>query len=134
MRTLNLLSGVGVAIVAAWLAVTNLAYADEFTCVIPATGDTDCSLPKFSIPPQASLTIEVYSIRDDKGNNVDELIHFRVYDANQDNIIVGTIKQGLGTSLPWKYEGKEKPLTAQLRAYHEDYTKIIVRGRYTVTK
>ncbi len=133
MRTLNLLSGMGVAIVAAWLAVTNLAYADEFTCEIPWSGGTHCGLPKFDIPPQATLTIEVYSIQKD-GKDTGGPVSFTVQDANRENVKVHTIDVGPRTSSSWKYDGKEKPLTAQLYVNHADVAKIVVRGRYTVTK
>jgi hypothetical protein len=36
---LNLLSGVGIAMVGAWLAVTNSAYDDEFPCALLWSGD-----------------------------------------------------------------------------------------------
>ncbi len=133
MRTLNLLSGVGVAIVGAWLAVTNLAYADEFTCVVPWSGDTDCDLPKFSIPPQGLLTVEVYSIQDNDGNQPKEAALFKVYDANKEGVMVKDFSASARTTVTWKYESKEKALMAQLRVNHPQTARITIRGRYTVS-
>lgn len=133
MRTFHLISGVGVAIVAAWLAVTNLAYADEFTCTIPWSGGTYCSLPKFNIPPQAILTIEVYSLQKD-GKDIGGPVSFTVQDANRDNLKVHTINVDPRNSTSWKYDSKETPLTAQLYVNHGDTSTLVVRGRYTVTK
>ncbi len=133
MRTLNLLSGVGVAIVAAWLAVTNLAYADEFTCVIPPTGDTDCGLNSITIPAVGVVTIEVYSIKNKStGKDLPESATFRILDTNKNNEQVGKLTVGAGTSSTWFYKSQLRLLVANIRVNHGDWTDVIVRGRLTI--
>ena len=134
MRTLNLLSGVGVAIVAAWLAVTNLAYADEFTCVVPATGDTDCGLNDITIPPRGVVTIEVYTIKKKKKNGEDlkEKATFRILDTNKNNEEVASLTVGAGTSSTWIYPSNLRLLVVNIRVNHGVWSDVVVRGRLTV--
>lgn len=133
MRNLNLLSGVGVAIVAAWLAVTNLAYATEFTCTVPWSGDTDCQLEKFTIRPGEKLQFEVYSVQED-GKDLSVEVKFKIQDANKNNVTVDEVHVKPRTTVIWPYPNKENPLVAQLRVNVDQYSTIVVRGRYQVTK
>ncbi len=135
MRSWNLLSAVGVAIVAAWLAVTNLAYAAEFSCRVPWYSGTDCGFPKFEIPAQGTLTIEVYSIRrEDDGSGVTDAATFYIYDANKENMPVHHFSVSPGSTSTWKYDGKEAPLTATMRVNVDIKATLIVRGRYNASK
>jgi hypothetical protein len=131
MRTLNLLSGVGVAIVAAWLAVTNLAYADEFTCVIPATGDTDCGLNSIAIPARGVVTIYVDSIKKG-GEDLKEPATFRILDTNKNNEEVASLTVSAGTSSRWIYPSNLRLLVANIRVNHGRWREVVVRGRYTI--
>jgi hypothetical protein len=132
MRTWKLISGVGVAIVAAWLAVTNLAYAGgEFTCVVPATGDTDCALPKISIPARGVFWVEVYTIQQD-GKDQTGPASFKILDANNNNTYVHTVFVGARSTGSWMYESNVKELVAQVRVNYSDYKETVVRGRYII--
>ena len=132
MRKWKLVSGVGVAIVAAWLAVTNLAYAGEFTCSVGWLGDTDCGLPTFTLRTGESLKIEVDSIQND-GKDVGDPATFTVQDAKK-NKAIRTLVVAARTSASWKYEGQVSPLDVRLRVNHPAMETIVVRGRYTITK
>lgn len=133
MRTLNLLSGVGVAIVGAWLAVTNLAYAAEFTCRVPWTGKAPCAQP-FTVRPQEQVTIEVYSIQyEADGKDVDLPAEFEFVDTSNQSV-VGNLTVWSRTTSVWKNVNKETELHVQLRVNVEKNNNINVRGRYTVSK
>lgn len=135
MRTLNLISGVGVAIVAAWLAVTNLAYAAEFACKVPWSGDTDCGFPKFTIRPQESIKIEVYSVtKESDGSDVGKPATFKLQDANNGNAVITDLSIRAGASGIWQNKNKETDLIVQMRVNVEQGNDVIVRGRYDVTK
>lgn len=136
MRTLNLLSGVGVAIVGAWLAVTNLAEAgQEFACKVPWSGDTDCNWPKFSIRPQETIKIDVYSVqKESDGADVGKPAIFTLKDANVDNATITDLTIRAGASGLWKNVNKETALTVQMRVNVQQGDTVIVRGRYDVTK
>ncbi len=128
---MNLLSGIGVAIVAAWLAVTNLAYVDEFTCTVPWSGDTDCNWPKINIAPSEMLVFEVYSVQHD-GKEVGETAWFKIQDANNNNVQVDEIPVSPRTTVIWSPPNKDTPLVAQLRLNVHVNKTMVVRGRYRV--
>lgn len=120
------------AIVAAWLAVTNLAYADEFTCNVGWVGNTECGLPTLTLRSGETLKIEVDSIQND-GKDVGGLATFAVLDAKK-NKAIRTLSVAPRSSALWKYEGTESPLEVRLRVNHDAMKIIVVRGRYTITK
>lgn len=131
MRTWKLISGVGVAIVAAWLAVTNLAYAAEFACVVPWSGDTDCAWPNMTIPARGVLVIEVYTIQVD-GKDIDGPAEFTVMDTNKNNVTVHKMFVGARSTGTWMYESTEAPLVAKVRVNHPKLSSVVVRGRYSI--
>lgn len=132
MRTLNLISGVGVAIVGAWLAVTNLAYAKtEFTCEVPWHGPTDECFPKLDIPARGVVTIEVYSIQED-GEDQTEPATFKILDTEHNNAVVTTFDVRARHSNTWIYESNLKLLVAKIRVNHPNKGKTIVRGNYSI--
>jgi hypothetical protein len=135
MRNLNLLSAVGVAIVAAWLAVTTLAYADEFTCTIPWYKSTDCRLPKFSIPPGGKLTIEMYTVKKDGQDFTRTAPVFQILDVNNNDTVMHTtpaIKPG--TSHTYQNPLKTTEQIVSLRVTISQGNDIDITGKYTVTK
>lgn len=131
MRTWKLISGVGVAIVAAWLAVTNLAYAAELACRAPWSGDTDCQWPNITIPARGVLVIEVYTIQVD-GKDIDRPAEFTIFDTNNNNVKVHTMFVGARSTGSWMYENTEAPLVAKVRVNHPQLSDVVVRGGYSI--
>jgi hypothetical protein len=131
MRSWNLLSAVGVAIVAAWLAVTNLAYAAEFTCIIPWHGSTDTCFPQLDIPARGLVEIEVYTVQLD-GEDVGGDVQFKILDTEQYDIPVHVISIGARSTGRWRYESSEKLLKAKIRVNHPKIGNVVVRGRYAI--
>lgn len=135
MRTWNLISGVGVAIVAAWLAVTNLAYAAEFTCKVPWYTDTTCGIPKFSIPPDGNLTIEVYTVKKDGYDFTRVCPVFQIFDVNNGDRLLATLDDMCaGKSKTYHNPMKATEQIVSLRVNVKQGNDIDITGRYTVTK
>jgi hypothetical protein len=135
MRTWKLISGVGVAIVAAWLAVTNLAHAAEFACVVPWTSDTDCGWSKFTIRPQELIKIEVYSVqKKSDGSNVGKPALFTIKDTNNGDAVITDMAINAGNTGSWKNTSKETAFVVQMRLNVKQGDDVVVRGRYDVTK
>ncbi len=134
MRNLNLLSGLGVAIVGAWLAVTSLAHAAEFSCTIPWYTDTDCKLPKFSIPPEGKLRIEVYTVKKDGRDFSTPCPVFQIFDVNNDNRLVHTTEICAGAAETYQNPKKTTEQIVYLRVDIGEKSDIDITGRYTVTK
>jgi hypothetical protein len=134
MRTWSLLSGVGVAIVAAWLAVTNLAQAaEEFTCVIPWHGPTDSCFPTLKIPARGQVKIEVYTVqKKSSGEDVGGPVTFQILDTENNNVPVYTLYIPARSTGSWVYESSQKLLVAQIRTNHSLGNDVVVRGRYWV--
>jgi hypothetical protein len=133
-----LLSAVGVAVVAAWLAVTTLAQAAEFTCKVPWYTDTDCKLPKFSIPPGGKLTIEVYTVKKD-GVDIfltkDRCPVFKILDVNNDDRLLKALKEMCAkTSQTYENPLKSTEQVVYLRVNVNQGNDIYIDGKYTVTK
>jgi hypothetical protein len=135
MRNLNLLSAVGVAVVAAWLAVTTLAYADEFTCTIPWYKSTTCDLPKFSIPPGGKLTVELYTVKIRGRDFTQRCPFFQVFDVNNNNIEL-TKPMEVCAKAAAIYENplKTKEQIVYLRFTISQGNDVDITGKYTVTK
>ncbi len=135
MRNLNLLSGVGVAIVGAWLAVTSLAQAAEFSCTIPWYTDTDCGLPKLSIPPEGKLTIELYTVTKDGQDFTERCPFFQVLDVNNNNIeLTKPMKVCAKTAATYQNPMKTTEQIVSLRFNIKQGNNIHITGKYTVTK
>ena len=132
MRTLNLLSGVGIAIVGAWLAVTNLAEAQtEFTCAVPWDGPDDSCISELKIPARSVVSIEVYTIQKD-GKDQDRPATFQLLDTENKDAEVHLFTLGARSTGLWVYESNVKMLVAKVRVNHPNMSKTIIRGRYSV--
>jgi hypothetical protein len=133
MRTWKLISGVGVAIVAAWLAVTNLAYAaTEFTCEVPWHGPIDTCFPKLDIPARGVVRIEVYTIRDKDGEDLKKPATFQILDTENKDAVVTTFDIRPHQSSLWVYESSLKMLVAKIRVNHPNVGKTTIRGNYSI--
>lgn len=132
MRTLNLLSGVGVAIVGAWLAVTNLAHAgQEFTCAVPWYSSTTECFPTLNIPARGVVTIEVYTIQED-GDDVGGPATFQLLDTENKDAEVHTFRISARERSTWIYESNVKMLVAKVRVNHSNNGRTIIRGNYSI--
>ena len=135
MRTLNLLSGVGVTIVAAWLGVTSLAHAAEFSCTIPWYTSTDCDLPKFSIPPEGKLTVEMYTVTKDGRDFTRVCPFFQVLDVNNNNIeLTKPMEVCAKAATTYQNPMKTTEQIVSLRFNISQGNNIHITGKYTVTK
>jgi len=136
MRNWNLLSAVGVAVMGAALAVTSWVYAAEFSCKIPWHSDTDCGFPKFSIPRQEKLTVEVYSAKvDDKEITKDaDCPVFTIFDVNNNSVLTTTPALCAGKSDTYVNPNKERELIVELRVNSTLTKDVYIQARYTVSK
>jgi hypothetical protein len=133
MRALNLISGVGIAIVATWLAVTNLAYgAHEFTCEVPWTGDAYTCFPKLEIPARGLVTISVDTIRGEDGEDLMDLAIFYIKDMENKDAVVQTLEVRAHQSVSWRYESNVKLLVAKVHVNYSKSRKATIRGSYSV--
>lgn len=133
MRTWNLLSAVGAALIGAWVTVASLAQAAEFTCKVPWHSDTDCNIPKFTIHAQETLTIKVTSVKVDGADLGTPFPVFTILDVNN-NATLGTLTVPARTSASYKNERTETDQTVQIRVNIGKMNDVDIQGSYTVSK
>jgi hypothetical protein len=115
--------------------VTTLAQAAEFACTIPWYTDTNCNLPKISIPPEGKLTIELYTVKIDGEDFTDPCPFFQVFDVNNDNRALTKPTQICAKTVQtYQNPMRTTDQVVSLRFNIDKGKDVDITGRYTVTK
>lgn len=133
MRAWKWVAVAAVAMFGVCFTVARIAYAAEFTCTIPWSGDTDCKIPKFTIHAQETLTVKVTSVKV-QGKDLGEPAHIKILDVNNNNTVLAELVIMASNSASYKNDRKETDQTVQLRVNVDKWATVDVQGSYTVSK